>query len=85
MTTLLCALLLSVAVMAIALVRLWLHVRRIGRQADALRQSLDGVRVQLHKHAGAGHRPRLLVITDRPDPESEDAMAALVAEWGRQS
>ncbi|MFI5883399.1 hypothetical protein [Streptomyces sp. NPDC051554] len=85
MTALLYALLLLVAVMTIALVRLWCHVRRIGRQADALRQGLDDVRVQLLEHTGAGHSPRLLVITDRPDAESEDAMAALVAEWGRQS
>ncbi|MDK1342263.1 hypothetical protein QNO09_02820 [Streptomyces sp. 378] len=84
MTALLYVLLLLVAVLVVAFVWLWRRVRRLGRQADALRQGPDGVRVQMRKHAGTDHRSRLVVIADRPATESGELMKAQAAEWGWQ-
>ncbi|MGC9543595.1 hypothetical protein [Streptomyces sp. UG1] len=82
MTALLYVLLVLVVVLVVAFVWLWRRVRRLARQADALRQGLDGVRVRLRRHAETAHRARLVVIADRPTAESAERMKAQAAEWG---
>lgn len=82
MTTLPYVLLLLVVVLAVGLVWLWRRVLLLEQRADAFRVGLDGVRIQLRKHAETDHRPRLLIIADRPDDESAELMKAQASEWG---
>jgi len=84
MTALLYLMLLLVVVLAVVLVQLWRRVQLLKRQADALRQGLDCVRVSLYGRVlPAGyeprlHEPRLVVITDRPaDAKTYGLMKAM--------
>lgn len=82
MIALLYVLLLLVVVLAVAFVRLWRRVLFLEQRADVFRVGLDGVRIQLHKHAETDHGSRLLVIADRPDDESAELMKAQATAWG---
>ena len=76
------ALLLLVALLAVVLVRMWLRLRALGRRMDGVNVRAEIVFEALREHMDSDHRSQLLVITDRPTVESEEAMKALAAEWG---